>query len=273
MNNITIAISNQKGGCGKTTLSLNLGASLTRMGYKVCLIDLDPQANATMALGYPQPDELPVTIATVMQEILKIGFKAENSELLRNREYILHSQNMDFIPSSIELVGTENILINAISRENTLKKLVNYIRNDYDFILIDTMPSLNLITINALNAAAKVIIPTQPQFFSAKGLELLLSTIGQVKENLNPALEVEGILVSMYDSRLNFHKEVVNTLSSLYGEYLRIFETKIPVSVRVTETQAKAESIFDRDPNGKIAESYKLFADELLHETIEKGSV
>jgi chromosome partitioning protein len=257
-------ISNQKGGCGKTTLTLNLGVSLTRKGYRVCIIDLDPQANATMALGHSQPDELPVTIADIIEAILKPDFKIEKSELIQNRDYILHNHGVDFIASNIRLAEVESRLLNAISRESALKKLVRHIRCDYDFVLIDTMPSLNFVTVNGLNAADRVLIPTQPQYFSAKGLELLLSTIGQVREELNPNLEIAGILVTMYDGRMNFSRGIVNTLNELYGEYVRIFETKIPVSVRVTETQAMAASIFDHDPNGKIASSYAAFADELL---------
>ncbi|MCL2772756.1 MAG: ParA family protein [Oscillospiraceae bacterium] len=258
------AISNQKGGVGKTTLTLNLGASLSRMGKKVLLIDLDPQANLTMAVGYQQPDELSVTIAAVIQEIISDGFKPEHSELLRKREYILNNQDMDIIPSSIDLINIEAVLINKISRENALKKLINYVKNDYDIILIDTMPSLNILTINALNAADRVLIPMQPQFFSAKGLELLLSTIANVKENLNPRLDITGVLITMYDGRVKFHKEVINTLNETYGKYFRIFDTKIPMSIRVTETQARSTSIFEHDPNGKIAESYRFFAEELI---------
>ena len=265
MNNpITYAISNQKGGCGKTSLCLNLGASLARMGHKVIIVDCDPQANATMALGCQQPDELPVTLPHLMNDVIRCRGKAETSELLSTREYILHAQCMDFVPSSIELAETENILVNAISRENVLKKIVGCFKDDYDFVLMDCMPSLNFVTINALNAADRVLIPMQPQFFSAKGLELLLSTIANVKENLNPNLLIEGALITMYDSRLNFHREVLDIVTDAYGQYFRIFDTRIPVSVRVTETQARAQSIYDHDPKGRIAESYASFAKELI---------
>ncbi|MDR1246508.1 MAG: ParA family protein [Clostridiales Family XIII bacterium] len=261
---ITYAVSNQKGGCGKTSLTLNLGAALARMGFKVCLCDVDPQANMTMALGYPQPDELPVTLPHIMQDIITSGGRTETSGLLQKREYILSSQGMDFVPSSIELTGIENILINTMSRENVLKKFISYIKDGYDYILLDCMPSLNFVTINALNAADRVLIPMQPQFFSAKGLELLLSTIANVRENLNPELTIEGALITMFDGRLNFHREVLDIVTGAYGEYFRIFETKIPVSVRVTETQAQGRSIFDHDPRGKIAQAYAAFGKELI---------
>ncbi|MDR1208798.1 MAG: ParA family protein [Clostridiales bacterium] len=262
--NLTYAVSNQKGGVGKTTLSLNLGASLAQMGRRVIIVDVDPQANATMALGYPQPDELPVTLPHIMAEIINSGGRLDKCELLEKREYILHAQGMDFIPSSIELSSIENILINTMSRENVLKKLIGYIRDDYDYIILDCMPSLNFVTINALNAADRVLIPMQPQFFSAKGLELLLSTIASVKENLNPGLAIEGALMTMFDSRLNFHRETMNIVKTAYGDYFRVFDTKIPVSVRVTESQAQGRSIFDADPKGRIAESYAAFAKELI---------
>jgi chromosome partitioning protein len=261
-----IAVANQKGGVGKTTLTLNLGASLARMGKKVCLIDCDPQANMTMALGCQQPDELPVTIPDIIQEIIKPNFDEETSELLKKREYILTSQNMDFIPSSIELADIENLVLNAISRENVLKKLVNYIKDDYDYILLDSMPSLNIMVINILNAADSVIIPVQPQFFSAKGLELLFSSVGNVKRKLNPKLEILGALVTMYDNRINFHKETVKKIEETFAGYIKIFNTKIPMSIKATESQALSISIFDHDPTGKVAESYEIFTRELFNE-------
>jgi len=261
---IVYAVSNQKGGCGKTSLCLNLGASLARMGYKVLIVDCDPQANATMALGCQQPDELPVTLPHIMQEIISAGGRAENSEILQKRDYILSAQGMDFVPSSIELTGLENILINTMSRENVLKKFISRVKETYDYVLIDCMPSLNFVTINALNAADRVIIPMQPQFFSAKGLEMLLTTIANVKENLNPDLMIQGTLFTMYNGRLKFHKEVLEIVTGAYGQYFRIFDTKIPMSVRVTETQARSQSIFDHDPKGRIAEGYTAFAKELI---------
>lgn len=258
-----ITITNQKGGVGKTTLTVNLGTALSRAGKRICLIDCDPQANLTMILGHNQPDIIPVALPNLMIDLLNAELSTDKSELLQKREFILNGLGMDFIASNVKLTGVENTLLNEIGRENILKKIINTIKDNYDFILLDTMPSLNLLTINALNAADSVIIPMQPQYLSAKGLELLLSTIKRVKENLNPNLQIDGILVTMFDNRLTFHKELTDTVIKNFNG-IKVFDTKIPISVRVTETQAKSESIFDYDPNGKISESYEQFTKELL---------
>jgi chromosome partitioning protein len=258
-----ITVANQKGGVGKTTLTLNLGICLSRMGKRVCLLDCDPQANLTMIMGYHKPKQLPANLPSLMIDFINADLKSEESEILQKREYILKAFDMDFIPSNMNLTGVENILINEMNRENVLKKIVNHIEDDYDYILIDTMPSLNLMTINALNAADSVIVPMQLQYLSAKGLELLLSTIEKIQYNLNPNLKVDGILITMYDNRLTFHKEMLETIGETFNG-LKIYETKIPISIRVAETQAKSTNIFDYDPNGKISESYDEFTKEFI---------
>jgi chromosome partitioning protein len=260
---IIYAIANQKGGVGKTTLTVNLGISLARMGKRVCLIDCDPQANLTMVLGYPQPDKIPVTLPNLIYELVNENLKVENSELLPKRDYILRGLDMDFIPSNKNLTATENMLVGVIGRESILKKIITYIKDDYDYILIDTMPSLNLITINALNAADKVIVPVQPQYLSAKGLELLFSTIENIKDNLNTKLIIDGVLITMYDNRLTLHKEMADVITETFKN-LKIFNTKIPMSVRIAETQAKSVSIFDYAQSGKISEIYEQFTKELI---------
>ena len=258
-----ITVANQKGGVGKTTLTVNLGVCLSRMGKRVCLVDCDAQANLTMILGHHQPGKLPITLPNLILDLINSELNPEESELLQTREFLLSSLGMDFIPSNKNLTNAENMLLNVLSRENIIKKIISCIKDDYDYILLDTMPSLDLITVNALNAADSVVIPMQPQYLSVKGLELLLSTIKSVRDNLNPSLKIEGVLVTMYDNRLVFHKEIIDAISETF-DGLKVFNTKIPISIRVTETQAKAVSIFDYDPSGKISESYEEFTKEFI---------
>ena len=166
-----IALTNQKGGVGKTTTAVNLGVSLAKQGKKVLLIDADAQANLTMALGYSRPDDIPITLPTIMQDII------DDKPLDVSQGIIRHGEGVDLLPSNIELSGFEVRLINAMSRERVLKTYVNAVKKDYDYVLIDCMPSLGMITINALAAADSVVIPTQPHYLSAKGLELLLRSV------------------------------------------------------------------------------------------------
>ena len=180
-----IALTNQKGGVGKTTTAVNLGVSLVQQGKKVLLIDADAQANLTMALGYNRPDDIPITLSTVMQNII------DDKTLDASQGIIHHREGVDLLPSNIELSGFEVRLINAMSRERVLKTYVNEVKKNYDYVLIDyvlidCMPSLGMITINALAAADSVIIPTQPHYLSAKGLELLLRSVSMVKRQINP---------------------------------------------------------------------------------------
>ena len=199
-----IAVANQKGGVGKTTTTVTLGAKLAKYGYKVLLIDLDSQANLTMYMGDKQPDEIPVTIADIMLRII-------NDEDISIDKYILKTEEqIDFIPSNIKLSSMEISLVNAMSREYILKMLIDSIKDSYDYILIDCMPSLGMLTINAMVAADSVLIPVQSQYLSAKGLELLLESISKIKKRkLNPQLKIDGILITMYDQNTKFAKNIV----------------------------------------------------------------
>ena len=197
-----IALTNQKGGVGKTTTAVNLGVGLAQQGNKVLLIDADAQANLTMALGYNRPDDLPFTLSTVMQDII------DDKTVDVSQGIIHHKEGVDLIPSNIELSGLEVRLINALSRESVLKTYVNEVKRDYDFVLIDCMPSLGMITINSLAAADSVVIPTQPHYLSAKGLELLLRTVSKVRRQINPRLRIDGILMTMVMTRTIFLQKV-----------------------------------------------------------------
>ena len=200
-----IALTNQKGGVGKTTTAVNLGVGLAQQGKKVLLIDADAQANLTMALGYNRPDDLPFTLSTVMQDII------DDKTVDVSQGIIHHKEGVDLIPSNIELSGLEVRLINALSRESVLKTYVNEVKRDYDFVLIDCMPSLGMITINSLAVADSVVIPTQPHYLSAKGLELLLRTVSKVRRQINPRLRIDGILMTMVMPRTNISKDIISS--------------------------------------------------------------
>ena len=253
-----IALTNQKGGVGKTTTAVNLGVGLAQQGKKVLLIDADAQANLTMALGYNRPDDLPFTLSTVMQDII------DDKTVDVSQGITHHKEGVDLIPSNIELSGLEVRLINALSRESVLKTYVNEVKRDYDFVLIDCMPSLGMITINSLAAADSVVIPTQPHYLSAKGLELLLRTVSKVRRQINPRLRIDGILMTMVMPRTNISKDIISSVKSAYGQKIKVFDTQIPHSVRAVEATAEGTSIFAYDKGGTVAAAYEQFAKEVV---------
>lgn len=253
----TIAVVNQKGGVGKTTTCVNLGIGLARKGKKVLLIDADAQGSLTASLGYAHPDDLEVSLATVMGKVM-------NDEPVLPQYGILHHQeNVDLLPGNIELSGMEVTLVNAMSRESILRQYIGTVSHDYDYILIDCMPSLGMLTINALTAADSVIIPVQPQYLPIKGLEQLLKTIFKVKRQLNPGLSISGVLLTMVDERTKFTRDIIQILHNTYGGKLRIFKSSIPFSIRATETSAEGVSIFVHDPHGKVSAAYESLTQEV----------
>ena len=255
---VVLAVSNQKGGTGKTTTCENLGIGLAQEGKKVLLVDTDPQASLTVALGYPRPDELSFTLSDAMGKIMMEQPIAPGEGLLH------HPEGVDLMPANIMLSGLEVSLVNAMNREKILKQYLDTVRREYDFILLDCMPSLGMLTVNALAAADQVLIPVQAQYLSAKGLEQLLQTISKVRRQINPKLRIEGILLTMVDSRTNYAKEISALIRDAYGNNIKVFSTDIPRSVRAAEISAEGKSIFEHDPKGKVAEAYRVLTKEVL---------
>ena len=227
-------------------------------GKKVLLVDTDPQGSLTISMGWQQPDELPTTLSTLMQ-------KAMNDQPIQPGEGILHhAEGVDLIPANIELAGLEVALVNSMNREEMLKQVLDGAKREYDYILLDCMPSLGMLTINALAAADTTLIPVRAQCLSAKGLEQLLQTVGKVRRQVNPKLKIEGILLTMTDSRTNYGKQIDTLIRQAYGSKIKVFDQTIPRSVRAAETSAAGRSIFRHDPKGKVAEAYQSLAREVL---------
>ncbi len=258
MNAQVIAVVNQKGGTGKSTTCANLGVGLAQAGKKVLVVDVDPQASLSISLGHSQPDDLPVTLSDLMGKVL-------NDQPIAPGEGILHhAEGVDLMPSNIQLSGMEVSLVNAMSRETILRQYLDTVRKQYTHILLDCQPSLGMLTVNALAAANRLIVPVQAEYLPAKGLEQLLQTVGKVRRQINPKLLIDGILLTMVDSRTNFAREISALLRETYGGDIKVFDSEIPHSVRAKETSTEGKSIFVHDPGGKVAEAYGNLTREVL---------
>ena len=256
-----ICIANQKGGVGKTTTAAALAEGLSEYGKRVLLIDWDPQGSLTITMGL-NPDNLEPTGYDVLAGIVNDNKNTSISEAIVKTA----NPNIDLLPANIELAQAQLDLVGAFERELALKKMIQPVRSAYDYILVDCLPSLGLLTINALAAADSVIIPLQADFLAMKGLAQLLSTIIQVKERLNPALEISGILFTMTDPRTLHCKEVIDVTKRAFGSRIRVFDTLIPISVRFKEAPAAGESILTYASGSNGASAYRLFTEEVMNE-------
>ena len=243
-----IAFANQKGGVAKTTTTLNLGVAFHEMGYRVLLVDLDPQGNLTMSQGL-NPDVIERSMFDVLVHKVPI------SEVIEHRE-------VDLAVASIDLAGAELALSSLIGRERSLEKALVEVRNAYDFVLIDTPPSLGLLTINAFVAATGVIVPVQCEYLSLRGLVQLENTLAMVRENLNPKVGVEGIVATMFDGRTLHSREAIEILEENFGEL--VYRTRIRKTVRYAEAPVKGSSVLKYDPSGAAADAYRELAREIV---------
>ena len=255
-----IAVANQKGGVGKTTTCVNLGIGLAREGKRVLLVEADAQGSMAVSLGIREPDELEVTLVNILEKII-------NDEDVEPGEGIIHhTEGVDFIPANIELAGLETSLVNVMSREQVMRLYLDGTRDRYDYIIIDCMPSLGMITINALVAADSVLIPVEAAYLPVKGLQQLIKTIGTVHRRLDTRLSIMGTLLTKVVLRTNFAKDIAEQIREVYGNKIHIFANCIPMSVRAAETTAEGKSIYLHDPKGIVAEGYRFLTEEVLED-------
>lgn len=257
-----IAITNQKGGIGKTTTAINLGVGLAEKGKKVLLIDADPQSNLTKGLGFRNTSEVPFTLCNAIQNIM-------DKRAVNVTGNVLHSsEGVDLIPASINLAGYEIRMVNAKGRERFLRTCIDAVKENYDYALIDCKPSLELLTINALAAADKALIPMQPHYYATQGLQDLLRSVQKTKRNINPKLQIEGIVFTMVMGRPVISREIVDTVKKVYGQKIKVFDAEIPHSISFVESSAEGKSMMAYAGRHKGAEAYR----QLAGEVIELGS-
>ncbi|WDV44100.1 ParA family protein [Clostridiaceae bacterium M8S5] len=254
-----IAIANQKGGTAKSTTCRNLATALKNKGYKVLVVDCDNQANLTDCFGIVSPEKLDMTLYNLMECVIM------EEDLPSKESYIITRENIDVIPASILLSDIEIRLVAAMSREYILKTIIDEIKDDYDYILLDAMPSLGLMTLNVLATSDTLLIPATPEYLSAKGLELLLRTVFKIKKRINKEIEFEGILLTMFDERTNLSQDMLKVIKESYGSNIRVFNTKIPKTVKVGEANARSMSVIEYMPTNKAAIAYEKFTNELVY--------
>ena len=253
-----IAVANQKGGVGKSTSVYCIGAGLAMDGKRVLLVDVDPQGDLTKMLGQRKPHELPHTLAEQMNAVVQHSAEPEHPEILH------HHEGFDFVPANRSLSAVEVGLVNVMSRETVLKRYLDGIKKNYDYVLLDCRPSLGMLVINALSAADHVLIPVQADYLAAEDMTELVGTVQSIRQQINPKLKIEGILLTMTDNRTNYGRQIDTLIRQAYGKHIKVFGQTIPHSVRAAEISAAGKSIFVHDPKGKVAEAYKSLTKEVL---------
>ena len=252
-----IAIANQKGGVGKTTTAINISAGVAHLGFRVLVIDMDPQANLTSGLGYGK------VYPTIYDVLVK---NSEIEEVIRKTRI----EGLELLPSEISLVGAEVELVDERNRETRLKRIIMPLKREYDYIFIDSPPSLGLLTLNSIVAADSVIIPIQSEFYALEGLGKLLNTVRKIQSKLNPRLTIEGVLITMFDTRLNLSHQVVEEVKKYFGD--KVYNTVIPRNVKLAEAPSFGKTIFEYDPLSRGAESYRNLSEEFLERNGQKGT-
>ena len=237
---------------------MNLGIGLARAGKKVLLVEADAQGSMAISMGISEPDELNVTLANIMEKVIN------DEEVELGEGIIHHEEGIEFIPANIELAGLETSLVNIMSRETILRQYLDSVKGQYDYVITDCMPSLGMITINALVAADSVLIPVEAAYLPVKGLQQLIKTIGRVHRKLNPALDIMGILLTKVDRRTNFARDISAQIREVYGNRVHILRNCIPLSVKAAETTAEGKSIYLHDPKGIVAGGYFSLSQEAL---------
>ncbi len=253
-----IAVANQKGGVGKTTTTFNLGVGLARAGKRVLLVDCDPQGDLTICCGYRDNDGMETTVAAVMRKVI------EDEELEPDEGIIHQPEGVDLLPANIELSSMELRLVSAMNREKILSTYLDGVKSGYDYILLDCMPSLGMITVNAFTAADSVIIPVQAHYLPLKGMTQLTKTIGKVQKQINPKLRIDGIVLTLVAENTNLAKTTEETIRDYYGSRIKVFDTHIPMAIKCAEISVVGKSIYTYDGNSKVARAYESFTKEVI---------